>query len=73
MAKNKQKEDLWKDAYRMCRLSKRHIQMAKELGLNPKSLIKNIPNPREKWKLPVRIWIEQMYFKRFKKKNSTNL
>ena len=40
--------------------------MAKELGLNPKSLIKNIPNPKQKWKLPVRIWIEHMYEKRFR-------
>ena len=63
----KKKDALWKEAYRRCRLSVRHIQMAKELGLNPKSLIKNIPSPKERWKLPVRIWIEEMYNKRFKK------
>lgn len=39
--------------------------MAKELSLNPRSLIKNIPNPKQKWKIPVREWIEQMYAKRF--------
>lgn len=69
MKKNKKKDGLWKETYKRCRLSARHIQMAKELGLNPRSLIKNIPNPKQRWKLPVRDWIEQMYSKRFKKKN----
>lgn len=65
MGKNKKKDELWKEAYKKCRLSTKHIQMAKELGLNPRSLIKNIPNPKQKWKIPVREWIEQMYAKRF--------
>ena len=68
MVKNEQREELWKEAYKKCRLSLRLIHMAKELGLNPKSLIKNIPNPKQKWKLPVRDWIEEMYAKRFKAK-----
>ena len=66
------KDKLWKEAYRRCRLSVRHIQMAKELGLNPKSLIKNIPSPKERWKLPVRVWIEEMYNKRFKNRRGNN-
>jgi len=65
MGKNKKKDELWKEAYKKCRLSTKHIQMAKELSLNPRSLIKNIPNPKQKWKIPVREWIEQMYAKRF--------
>jgi hypothetical protein len=69
MGKNKKKDKLWKEAYRKCRLSVRHIQMAKELGLNPKSLIKNIPNPHERWKAPVSDWIEEVYAKRFKKRD----
>jgi hypothetical protein len=68
VGKSKKRDELWKEAYRRCRLSTRHIRMAKELGLNPRSLIKNIPNPKERWKLPVRVWIEQMYSKRFKKR-----
>lgn len=67
MGKNKGRDNLWEEAYRKCRLSIRHIKMAKELGLNPKSLIKNIPNPKQRWKIPVRDWIEEMYSKRFKK------
>ena len=41
--------------------------MAKEMGLNPKSLIKNIPNKKEMWKTPVKDWIHDMYEKRQKK------
>ncbi|OGF46791.1 MAG: hypothetical protein A2452_03705 [Candidatus Firestonebacteria bacterium RIFOXYC2_FULL_39_67] len=67
MGNNKKKDELWQEAYRKCRLSARHIQMAKEMGLNPLSLIKNIPNPKDQWKLPVRDWIEEIYEKRFKK------
>jgi len=30
--------------------------MARELGLNPRTLIKNIPSPTQQWKLPVKQW-----------------
>lgn len=35
--------------------------MAKEVGLNPRSLIKNIPSPNQRWKLPVKQWIHKLY------------
>ena len=41
--------------------------MAKEIGLNPRSLIKNIPSKTEPWKLPVKDWIHEMYQKRQEK------
>lgn len=41
--------------------------MAREMGINPRSLIKNIPSPRERWKAPVPVWIREMYSKRQKK------
>ncbi len=41
--------------------------MAKELGMNPRSLIKNVPAPSQKWKLPVKQWIHELYHKRQKK------
>ncbi len=41
------------------------IQMAKEMRLNPKSLIKNIPNKNEQWMTPVKIWVRDMYEDRF--------
>lgn len=41
--------------------------MAKEMELNPKSLIKNIPNKKELWKAPVKDWIHDMYDERQRK------
>jgi hypothetical protein len=37
------------------------------MGLNPQSLIKNIPSKTEQWKLPVKDWIHQIYRKRQEK------
>jgi len=50
-------DELWQEAKKKCRLNNEDIKIAKELGLNPKSLIKNIPNKSEQWKAPVKIWI----------------
>lgn len=47
-----------------CKLNAEILRMAKEMGLNPRSLIKNIPNKIEKWKAPVSVWIEDMYKER---------
>ena len=48
------KQELWDEAKKKCRLGDEEIRMAKEMGLNPKSLIKNIPNKKEMWKAPVK-------------------
>ena len=61
------KPELWAEAKKKCRLNEEDIRMAKEMGLNPKSLIKNIPNPKEQWKLPVKEWIHEMNEKRQRK------
>jgi hypothetical protein len=39
--------------------------MAKELGFQPKSLIRNIPAPSQPWKAPVNEWIRSMHAKKF--------
>lgn len=62
------KPELWAEAKKKCRLNEEDIRMAKEMGLNPKSLIKNIPSPRDQWKQPVKIWIREMYEERHRKK-----
>lgn len=62
--KNANRDERWAEAKRRCRLSAEHVRMAKELGLNPLSLIKNIPSPKQQWKLPVCDWIEEMYGER---------
>ena len=59
----KYNDALWSEAKKKCRLNQETIQMAKEMGLNPKSLIKNIPNEKQRWKSPVKIWIQDMYEK----------
>ena len=69
MAKTKKepqdkKDRLWAEAKRRCRLNNEDIRMAKEMGLNPQSLVKNIPSKSEPWKLPVKNWIHEMYEKR---------
>ena len=61
------KDKLWAEAKRRCRLNAEDVRMAKEMGLNPRSLIKNIPSKAEQWKLPVKDWIRQMYQKRQEK------
>jgi len=64
---SKYSDELWAEAKKKCRLNQEAIRMAKEMGLNPKSLIKNIPNEKQKWKSPVKEWIEDMYEKRKEK------
>ena len=56
--------ELWKKAKKLCRLNEADIRIAKEMGLNPKSLIKNIPSPTERWKAPVKAWLWDIYEKR---------
>lgn len=72
MTKNKtqpktKKYRLWIEAISKCRLNSEDIRMAKEMGLNPLSLIKNIPSKSQPWKSPVKGWIHEMYEKRQEK------
>ena len=39
--------------------------MAKELGIKPRSLIKNIPAKSQPWKAPVSEWLRDLHAKRF--------
>ncbi|PRO67146.1 hypothetical protein [Alkalicoccus urumqiensis] len=55
----------WAEAKKKCRLNQADIQMAKELGMSPKSLLKNIPSRQEPWKLPVKQWIHELYEDKF--------
>ncbi|MHB8076317.1 hypothetical protein [Desulfosporosinus fructosivorans] len=67
MASNNNKDVEWAEAKKKCRLNEETVKMAKEIGLNPRSLIKNIPIKSEQWKAPVSIWILEMYQKRQEK------
>lgn len=60
-------EQIWQEAKKRCRLNDEDIALAKRLGLNPRSLIKNIPSKSEPWKAPVKEWLREMDEKRQKK------
>ena len=60
-------EQMWQDAKKKCRLNNEDIELAKRLGLNPRSLMKNIPNKSEPWKAPVSVWLHEIDEKRRKK------
>ena len=56
----------WLEAKKRHRLSDVHIQMARELGMNPKKLGKLDNHKQEPWKLPLPQFIEKCYLKSFK-------
>ncbi len=55
----------WPEAKKLCRLNQHDIEMAKRLGFRPDALIRAIPSPKQKWKLPVRDWVRCLYQERF--------
>lgn len=55
----------WVDARSRHRLSHAHVQMARELGMNPKKLGSIDNHDQEPWKAPLPQFIEQLYLKRF--------
>lgn len=62
--KNKRKfkhDPAWAKAKKLCRLNMEEVRIAKELGMNPRKLIKNIPSPTQLWKAPVKFWIRDLY------------
>ena len=54
-------------------LSPAHIQMARELGLNPKKFGGLANTKQEPWKLPLPEYIEELYIKCFKKNRPENV
>lgn len=62
-----EKFQLWIDARKRHHLSHAHVQMARELGMNPKRLGKIDNHDQEPWKLPLPQFIESLYEKRFGK------
>ena len=62
-----QKYQAWVDARRKFKLSHAHVQMARELGMNPKKLGGLASHRQELWKAPLPEFIEDLYFKQFGK------
>ena len=76
MAKKKkipEKYQRWIDARKRYPLSHAHIQMARELGMNPKKFGSLANTNQEPWKLPLLEFIEELYFKHFKKNKPDNV
>jgi hypothetical protein len=61
------KNKKWIEAKKKFRLSDIHIQMARELGMNPKKFGSLANHKQERWKAPLPDFIEDLYCKRFKK------
>ena len=56
---------VWVDARKRFHLSHAHIQMARELGMNPKKLGGLANHRQEPWKAPLPEFIEDLYERRF--------
>ena len=57
----------WIEARKKYRLSHAQIQMARELGMNPKKFGGLANHKEEQWKLPLPEYIEHLYQKKFRK------
>lgn len=56
--------EAWGLAQKKFHLSKAQVQMAKELGMNPKKLGKLANHKQEPWKMPLPDFIEHLYDKK---------
>src|SRR3989454_12023213 len=55
----------WPEAKKLCRLNQNDIEMAKRLGFGPDALIRARPDPKQKWKLPVKYWVRDLHEAKF--------
>lgn len=62
-----QKMLAWIEARKRHHLSHAQVHMARELGMNPAKLGKIDNHKQEPWKLPLPLFIEELYSKRFGK------
>ena|SRR6266571_3444130 len=69
MTKNRLSPNLqvWIEARKRFHLSHAQVQMARELGMNPRKLGKLDNHDQEPWKAPLPQFIEHLYFKRFRR------
>ncbi|OGP75454.1 MAG: hypothetical protein A2V86_12765 [Deltaproteobacteria bacterium RBG_16_49_23] len=67
------KYQIWIDVRKRYHLSHAHIQMARELGMNPKKFGKIANEKQEPWKAPLPAFIEHIYLKRFGRDRPANV
>jgi len=63
----------WVNARKRFHLSHTQVQMARELGMNPKKLGGMANHRQGPWKVPLPQYIEELYLKRFKKERPDNV
>ena len=63
--KTPNKYKIWIEVRKRYHLSHAQIQMARELGMNPKRFGKIANEKQEPWKAPLPTFIERIYLKRF--------
>jgi len=75
MARKKLSEELvnWIEARKRHRLSHAQVQMARELGMNPRKLGKVDNHRQEPWKAPLPEFIQDLYRKRFGREAPPNV
>ena len=56
---------VWIDARKKFQLSHAQVQMARELGFNPRKLGKLANHKQEPWKMPLPQFIEHLYRRRY--------
>jgi len=71
--KPKARLDAWAEAQKRFHLNDLHIQMARELGLNPKKFGGLANHRQEPWKLPLPEFIAECYRKRFHRERPTKV
>ena len=67
MAAKSRNLQVWIEARKRHHLTHTQVQMARELGMNPQKLGKLDNHRQEKWKAPLPVFIERLYFKHFGK------
>lgn len=61
------KLQIWIEARKKYHLTHAQVQMARELGMNPKKFGSLDNHHQQRWKLPLPQFIEHLYFKHFGK------
>ena len=64
---------IWIETRKRYQLSHAQIQMARELGMNPKKFGSLANHQEERWKAPLPEFIQHLYFKRFGKEQPDNV
>ena len=62
------KEPTYQDAKKRCRLTDEEMEMARRLGIKPRTLIHNIPavsGKKEPWKDRPGVWVRKIYARKY--------